>query len=79
MPMQLAQGPTQFKEQVYEKHKACKDEKEPACDLRDQQGVQQGWSQKPGEMGKERVGCSPGSVEIVAVMESIEGFEEGTR
>lgn len=32
--MQLAQKLPQFKEQVYEKHKTCKDEKEPACDLR---------------------------------------------
>lgn len=53
--MQLAQGLPQFKEQVYEKHKAWKDESEPACDLRDQQG----WSQKPGEMGEERVWLQP--------------------
>lgn len=27
----------------------------------------------------ERFGCSPGSAELTTVMESIEGFEEGTR
>lgn len=49
--------------------------------ISNQQGVQQGWSQKSGEMGEERrgFGCSPSSIEFPAVMESIEGFEEGTR
>lgn len=55
MPMQLGQEP-QAKEQVYEKPKTSKNENEPTCDLRDQQGVRQGWSQKPGEMGEESIG-----------------------
>ena len=70
MPELLAQGP-QVKEQVYEKLVRLRKETSKEFSM----AGASGW-----ERWERRVfGCSPGIIELIAVMESTEGFKEGTR